>query len=83
MAELFNKKYVYFMWEDELEGKEGFFGDGIEDLKVDVNNNSCKAKTSESMCSNTPFHDDKSGSDWVFFYYDPDRKSTRLNSSHL
>lgn len=31
--ELFNKKFVYFMWEDLLEGKEGFFADSNKDVK--------------------------------------------------
>ena len=36
MKSLFDKKYVHFMWEDELEGKKGFFADGISDLKGNV-----------------------------------------------
>lgn len=31
--ELYDKKYVYFEWDDKLEGKKGFCGTSIEDLK--------------------------------------------------
>ena len=30
---LFNKQFVHFMWEDELEGKRGFGTDDIDDLQ--------------------------------------------------
>lgn len=35
--ELYDKKFVYFDWDDNLEGKEGFFADNIESLKQNVN----------------------------------------------
>lgn len=35
--ELFNEKFVHFLWSDELEGKEGFFADKIKLLIERVN----------------------------------------------
>ena len=37
--EIYNKKYVYFDWDDKLEGKKGFFGDNINHLKLNVKDN--------------------------------------------
>jgi hypothetical protein len=37
--ELYNKEFVYFDWDDKLEGKKGFFADNINDLKQHVENN--------------------------------------------
>ncbi len=37
--DLFDKKFVYFMWDDELEAREGFFADYIGDLEDYVNSN--------------------------------------------
>ena len=37
--ELYDKKYVYFDWDDKLEGKKGFFGDSINHLKLNVKDN--------------------------------------------
>lgn len=37
--ELFNKEFVYFDWDDKLEGKKGFFTDNIKELKLYVKNN--------------------------------------------
>ena len=34
---LYDSKYVYFDWDDNLEGKEGFFDDNIESLKQNIN----------------------------------------------
>ena len=31
--ELFGKNFVYFIWEDELDGKECFCADAISDLQ--------------------------------------------------
>jgi len=35
--ELFDKKFVYFMWDEKLEGKVGFVEDSIKELKDMVN----------------------------------------------
>ena len=37
--ELYNKEFVYFDWDDKLEGKRGFFGDSINHLKLNVKDN--------------------------------------------
>ena len=37
--ELYNKEFVYFDWDDNLEGKKGFFGDSINHLKLNVKDN--------------------------------------------
>ena len=36
MIELFDKKFVHFMWDDELEGKKCFVSDSIGSLKIGV-----------------------------------------------
>lgn len=77
MRELFDKKFVHFMWEDELEGKAGFFADNIDNLKCKVNIGSVNditnvaKKDDEEMCINFPFRMKWSGSKFRFFYYDP------------
>lgn len=35
--ELFDKEFVYFMWDDKLEGQKGFVANYINDLKLAVN----------------------------------------------
>ena len=37
--ELYNREFVYFDWDDELEGKKGFFSNNINDLKRSVKDN--------------------------------------------
>ena len=37
--ELFDKDYVHFMWDDELQDKTGFFAPGISSLIDYVNGN--------------------------------------------
>lgn len=73
--ELFNKKFVYFMWDDELKGKECFYDDNIEGLRDTVNKN----KTDFKGClgpntSDYPFRPvlgTKTCCSWRFAYYDP------------
>lgn len=73
--DLFNKKFVHFMWTDELEGKEGFFADNASDLQDWVNSNEEKwyGKCHISDNERYPFNNctDKVVSDYQFFYYDP------------
>lgn len=69
---LFNKDYVHFMWEDELEGKEGFFSDEIGELIYAVENGKgiygkVKETKEVEVC---PFTLTK-GEVYRFFYYDP------------
>lgn len=75
--ELYDKKYVYFEWDDKLEGKKGFCGNSIEDLKFQVNYGN--AQTGVLHHSNNskghpfvPTWSDGSGSlAYPFAYYDP------------
>lgn len=76
--EFFEPRFVYFMWDDVLEGKKVFLGDWIRDIIDDVEDES--SRTTLVQCdvvedSNTPFRnvrDDGSlGSSWQFAYYDP------------
>ena len=76
--ELFDKKFVHFMWDYELEGKEGFFADNISRLVIDVNT-ACKKKFHKCEMTPTGIQDDSfpfGFSDngffyYKFFYYDP------------
>ena len=69
--ELFDKKFVHFMWDDSLEGKQGFFTDDIYNLVgVVESNEGVKSILSYSDEAMRPF---KSSCDvnWKFFYHDP------------
>ena len=76
--ELYNKEFVYFDWDDKLEGKKGFFSDDINTLKQAVKDNRTAwyreiSKNTKSD-SQFPFElIDKDG--WHthsrFCYYDP------------
>lgn len=71
---LYNKKYVYFEWDDELEGKKGFVADNVFSLKNCVNNGNyyevlCK---SQDLTTAYPFSQSDIDSTYVFAYYDPD-----------
>ena len=76
--ELFDKKFVHFMWDDELEGKKGFFDDSINDL-IDVVNddpinnpyNNGYGTVVKSNNDDEPFLKKESDISWKFFYYDP------------
>lgn len=69
--ELFEKRFVHFLWEDELEGKEGFFADDICTLMTCVlGGNIHYAKVRKSLNPAFPFKD-TNNNDWLFFYYDP------------
>lgn len=77
--EFFEPRFVYFMWDDKLEGKKVFLADWIRDIIDDVEDES--SRTTLVQCdnvdedSNTPFRsvrDDGSlGASWQFAYYDP------------
>ena len=72
--ELFDKKFVYFMWDDSLEGKEGFYADHIDSLIDYVEYNSLEHKGCvKRNCMNDayPFNIVQSGNSFRFFYYDP------------
>lgn len=70
--ELFDKKFVHFMWDDELRGKDCFIADNIDGLKTHVNDYSDDHTTRVIDSENTdfPFHE-PDGNSWRFCYYDP------------
>lgn len=74
--ELFDKKFVHFMWDDELEGKEVFVADSMEDLIFAVENDGkCAVKTNALRYNGNnvkPFHAYMLGANsYTFAYYDP------------
>lgn len=70
--ELYDKKNVYFEWDDKLEGKKGFFANTINGLKSKVESG---FELLECHFSNNPtgfhFSNSISNSAYQFFYYDP------------
>ena len=94
MAELFDKRYVHFMWEDELAGKEVITGEGINSLIAQVNRGCVSFDVvREFPDSEFPFYDIKSHRIYRFAYYDPNYSvkkayaegkqiQTRLNDSY-
>ena len=73
--ELFDKKYVHFMWDNELEGKEGFFSDNIHYLQSYVESNKTEMfgkVIRKSFKNGFPFIVGDSDEEYYrFFYYDP------------
>lgn len=71
MSKMFDKRFVHFMWDDSLKGKEGFFADSIDELRDSVENNSeVKGKVSGIYEEQESFLDEE-GMHWHFFYHDP------------
>ena len=76
--ELYDSKFVYFDWDDKLEGKKGFFSNDINTLKQAVNDNRTAwyRKVSKNTKSDNQFPFDFIDEDgWHthsrFCYYDP------------
>lgn len=71
--ELFNKKFVYFVWDNTLIGKKGFFADDIDDLCERVNSNvtGYYDEVSESYQNAFPFERGTIAAPYRFFYHDP------------
>jgi hypothetical protein len=73
MMELFDKRFVHFMWDDELKGKRCFVSDGIDELRVTVE----KAGEYDlrsvifSRDERAPFQAVDGLYAWKFAYYDP------------
>lgn len=71
---LFDKKFVYFMWDDKLEGKSVLCADNIMDLIIVVNSadqNSVRT-VSKSLNPAWPFcSEEEKSCSWRFAYYDP------------
>ena len=76
--ELYDKQFVFFDWDDKLDGKKGFFSDNINSLKQYVKDNGTlwSGKICNNLTRNTdyPFRFiDESGNShcFRFCYYDP------------
>ena len=68
---IFDKRFVHFMWDDSLKGKEGFYADTIENLIKHVErNDSDYYGQLERESTPLPFRI-CNGAHWHFFYYDP------------
>jgi len=70
--ELYDKKYVYFEWDDELEGKKGFVATDILHIKKQVSE--CTDTMTELHHSSNnikPFATKYYDSNYTFAYYDP------------
>ena len=74
---LFDKRFVHFMWDDELKGKVCFAADNMEDLIFAVENDGkCAIKTNSLRYNGNnvkPFHAYVLGANcfYTFAYYDP------------
>lgn len=70
---IFDKKFVHFMWDDSLKGKEGFVASTIR-LIIDCVENNVRTnhwqKLEESRSTDLPFHS-ITGMDYGFAYCDP------------
>ena len=71
--ELFDKKFVRFMWDDELKGKKCFIADEIDDLRGIVENGAefDLRVVLSSGNESAPFQSVKGVYAWRFAYYDP------------
>lgn len=68
--ELFDKQYVYFMWDDELIDKYCFVADTIDDLRDAVNDfTGYPERIVGKHAPDYPFQTE--GTHYVFAYYDP------------
>lgn len=83
MKSLFDKRFVHFMWDDELEGKEGFFADSISGLQsyVELNKEEMFGDVKKSSRDDSPFvllkDSDSFCSSCRFFYADPNYEFKR------
>lgn len=71
---LFDKKYVYFMWDDELKEKKGFVANHIDTLVSFVNSNSDMCTILKTVDESYPFLSDREPTGYgfaQFAYYDP------------
>lgn len=69
--ELFDKKFVHFMWDDELEGKTGHVSNDIKCLHDYVNNNPSATELIEHSSDESQPFKTTDGIKFRFFYYDP------------
>lgn len=69
--ELYDKKYIYFKWDDKLEGKKGFVSTDILNIKEQVNNGTNITEIHRSSDNTKPFVPKYYDCDCSFAYYDP------------
>lgn len=72
--ELFDKKYVYFMWDDKLKEKKGFVANHINTLVSLVNSNTNMCTILKTVDHSHPFLSDRDPTSYSFTqfaYYDP------------
>ena len=74
--ELFDKRFVHFMWDDELEGKRGFLSSGIDTLIKMVNKDSDRTEIQEGCERDLPFCKHTTV-ECRFAYYDPNYEAKR------
>lgn len=65
----FEKKYVHFMWSDELKGKKVFYADDINTLIKDVTDGNNMGIVKEAEATFAPF--EVKCDFWKFVYFDP------------
>lgn len=68
-TQLFDPQFVYFMWDNELEGKECFVSTGISTLIQYVNDDHVRYKVYRKVDTNEIM--DGTYTCWNFAYYDP------------
>lgn len=69
---LFDEKFVHFLWDDSLVGKEGFFSDCMTSLIIGVKgNNGVRGTVLEKSSEVTAEFVSINKANWKFFYYDP------------
>lgn len=70
---IFDPKFVHFMWDDSLKGKEGFAADNIKALQrsVEENNTDWRCMVNGFGSDGYPFATTIASSEFKFFYYDP------------
>lgn len=69
--ELFDKKFVHFLWDDELEGKTGIVSNDIKCLRDYVNNKSFDLELIEQSNDESQPFKTVDGIKFRFAYYDP------------
>lgn len=73
--ELYNEEFVYFDWDDKLDGKKGFVAQNIASLKSQVNDGPktmvTLSSSDDDVCPFTYFCDGEITCDYQFAYYDP------------
>ena len=75
MKELFDQKYVFILWDKELDGKRGFVAQNIASLRSQVNDNPkamvTLSSSDDDVCPFTYYSDNEITCDYQFAYYDP------------